>query len=283
MAEQGDAGPAGQRAHQRVQPYGAVGGAGRRGRLHAETAGGGVVGPGDHGRAGAGARRALGRVQRRGHAGGRRVPLAVGALEGEQFGVHAGHDDGHAVGAVQVPEDLGDLARARRVEGEDVPVGPEQRLVAAHPPGRLALSGGGEALVVHAGALHRPRLPQRRVVGDVAQGDGGAVHVADGQGIAVGQARALPRRERGEEAGQPGGRGVCVGQPSSVDPALFPGLDRRFEGGGPPLVAQGGPAGGRQHHEHHGQGEQEAPDVQLRGGVEGSHWEDTLGERAGLA
>ena len=86
-----------------------------------------------------------------------------------------------------------------------------------------------------------------------------------------------------EERGEPGGRGVRRRKPVTGDAAVLPGADRGLERRGTAVVPQGGPARGRQHHEHDGQSEQCAPDVQLRGGVEGSHWEDTLGEREGLA
>ncbi|CAM5554350.1 hypothetical protein SHIRM173S_08830 [Streptomyces hirsutus] len=92
-----------------------------------------------------GAAGVLGRVERLGHADGRRI-AALGALEGEQVGVDAGDDDRDPLGRAQVAEDLGGPAGARRVEGEDLAARAHQGREAVHPAARLMLPGGASRL-----------------------------------------------------------------------------------------------------------------------------------------
>src|SRR5690606_22438510 len=155
----------------------------------------------------------------------------------EQVGVDARDDDGDPFGAAQAAEDLGDPAGTGGVEGEDVPARTQQGVDAVQPPARLALSGGGEVLVVHAFQLDRAGLPEGDAVGAVAQFDGGAVHVADRERIAAGEQRALRVVQAGEEAGQPGRLRLRVRQPPSGDAAVAPRVERGLQLGRLPLAA----------------------------------------------
>lgn len=85
---------------------------------------------------------------------------------------------------------------------------------------------------MHAGALDGTGLQEREAVGLVAQLDRGAVHVADRERVALGEADPLLGGERGEEARELGGGGVRVGQRLPVQTAVRPGLERGLEGSG---------------------------------------------------
>lgn len=264
VAVERDGRTAGQGAQQRVQPDRALLGAAAGGGVHAESVGRGVVGPGDHGRTGLGGGGVLGPVQGLRHADRRRV-LLVGALEREQIGVDARHHDGDPLGPVEASEDLGDPARTHGVEGEEVAPLLQHRLVAVHTAPGLLLSQGREPVVVHALLLDLALLVDGDAVGLVAQGHGRAVHVADRERIAVGETGALVDVEGREEAGEAARRGVRVRQSLSGDAAVLPRGAGRLERGCPSMALERGPATGGQHHEHHGQREQCAPDVQLGG------------------
>ncbi len=159
------------------------------------------------------------------------------ALEGEQVGVDAGDDHRDPLGVPQIAEDLGDPARARGVEGEDVPARSGQFREPVQPAGGVVLAGGGEAAVVHAFELDLAGPFQRDAVGVVAQFDGCAVHVADRQRIAVREPVALSLGEGGEEPAQSLGRRPRVRQPVAGYAALLPRGERRLERGGVALMA----------------------------------------------
>lgn len=132
----------------------------------------GVAGPGDDSGAGAGRR-----PQGLRHAGGGAVRVAR-PVEGRGVDVGAGDDHGHLAGPLEVPVDLGDLAPAARVEGEDLPAG--QPLVRG--------------------------APQGKGVGPVAQPDRYAVEVADDERMAADQPLLLVLAQGPEERGDFRGR-----------------------------------------------------------------------------
>lgn len=219
----------------------------------------GVVRPGDDGGPGAGAGGALRRVQRLRHADGGGVDLRPGPLQRQQVGVDTGHDHRDPLGLVQVTEHFGGVALSGRVEGQEMPTVGQHRPESLHPAQRVGAAVRGEPDVVHAPPLDRPRLNQGPPVGVVAQGDRGAVQIADDQRVPVGERGPLRGGERGEELRQPVGRCIGVRQRVTRYPPPRPGGECDVAWLVGRLVTHGCPAGGRQHHEHDRDGEQCAP------------------------
>ena len=186
--------------------------------------------------------------------------------------------------SVEVAEDLGGPAGSRRVEGEDVPARGDHRLEAVHPAAGLVAARPAELRVVHA-LRARPAGPRRARCGwrgsAARQGRRSCCRRRAGNRSA--------RRSRwaavseGKKRASCGGPGVRVGQVATADARLVPGSDSEASRGpgDAMVVADRGPAGGGQHHEHHGQREQCAPGRGVAGpgsrGGASSEKEDTAG------